>query len=93
VVPLEASLDFLRMGLPENIPSWGEALSEARDHPRRGGSSAFPGALVFATVAALNLVGEALRDAFDPRLRDAVMVDGGLTEARESVLPAPPQGD
>jgi peptide/nickel transport system permease protein len=93
VVLLEASLDFLRVGLPNAVPSWGETLSEARDHAEAWWLVLFAGILVFVTVAALNLVGEALRDALDPRLRDAVAIEGGLTETRESVLPPAPAGD
>jgi peptide/nickel transport system permease protein len=70
VILIEAALDFLRVGVPDTVSSWGETLSEARDEPHAWWLLAFPGALVFVTVAALNLVGEALRDALDPRLRD-----------------------
>jgi len=70
VILIEAALDFLRVGVPDTASSWGETLSEARDQPGAWWLLAFPGALVFVTVAALNLVGEALRDALDPRLRD-----------------------
>lgn len=69
VVLIEAALDFLRVG-GGGAASWGETLSEARDSPAAWWLFAFPGALLFATVAALNVVGEALRDALDPRLRD-----------------------
>jgi peptide/nickel transport system permease protein len=67
VVLIEASLTFLRVGLPPPTPSWGEMLSEARDHTVAWWLLVLPGCLVFATVVALNLVGEALRDALDPR--------------------------
>ncbi len=74
VVLVEAALDFLHVGVPDAVASWGETLGEARDHTAAWWLLAFPGAMVFATVAALNLVGEALRDALDPRLRDGVEV-------------------
>lgn len=90
VILIEASLDFLRVGLPASVPSWGETLSEARDHSEAWWLLVFPGATVFATVAALNLVGEALRDALDPRMRDGFH-PGDAPEhahgARESALP------
>ncbi len=72
VVLIEASLTFLRVGLPPPTPSWGETLSEARDHAGAWWLLVLPGFAVFTTVVALNLVGEALRDALDPRLRAAV---------------------
>lgn len=78
VVLIEASLTFLRVGLPPPTPSWGETLSEARDHAGAWWLLVLPGFAVFSTVVALNLVGEALRDALDPRLR---LSDGGGGEA------------
>jgi peptide/nickel transport system permease protein len=69
VVLIEASLTFLRVGLPPPTPSWGEMLSEARDHATAWWLLMLPGLAVFTSVVALNLVGEALRDALDPRLR------------------------
>jgi peptide/nickel transport system permease protein len=69
VVLIEAALDFLRVGLPAPIASWGEILSELREHAGAWWLLVFPGLAVFGTVVALNLVGEALRDALDPRLR------------------------
>jgi peptide/nickel transport system permease protein len=74
VVLIEAALDFLHVGVPDAVASWGETLGEAREHTAAWWLLVFPGAMVFATVAALNLVGEALRDALDPRLRDGVEV-------------------
>jgi peptide/nickel transport system permease protein len=69
VVLIEASLAFLRVGVPPSTPSWGEMLSEARDHVSAWWLLLPPGLAVFTTVAALNLVGEAFRDALDPRQR------------------------
>jgi peptide/nickel transport system permease protein len=69
VVLIEASLTFLRVGVPPPTPSWGEMLSEARDHSGAWWLLLLPGFAVFVTVIALNLVGEALRDALDPRQR------------------------
>jgi peptide/nickel transport system permease protein len=71
VVLIEASLTFLRVGVPPPTPSWGEMLSEARDHAEASWLLFLPGIAVFTTVVALNLIGEALRDALDPRLRHA----------------------
>jgi peptide/nickel transport system permease protein len=77
VVLVEASLDFLRVGTPPGSATWGETLSETREHLGAWWLLVFPGLAVFVTVVALNLVGEALRDALDPRLRAAV---GGALE-------------
>ncbi len=77
VVLVEASLDFLRVGAPPGSVSWGETLSETREHLGAWWLLVFPGLAVFVTVVALNLVGEALRDALDPRLQAAV---GGALE-------------
>jgi hypothetical protein len=77
VVLVEASLDFLRIGLPPATASWGETLSETREHIGAWWLLVFPGLAVFVTVMALNLVGEALRDALDPRLHAAV---GGVID-------------
>ena len=76
VVLIEASLDFLRVGIPPANASWGETLGETRDHLGAWWLLVFPGVAVFVTVMALNVVGEALRDALDPRLHAAV---GGVT--------------
>ncbi|MBX3192777.1 MAG: ABC transporter permease [Labilithrix sp.] len=69
VVLIEASLDFLRVGIPPGTASWGETMSEFRDATHAWWLLAFPGAFLFATVVALNLVGEARREALDPRAR------------------------
>jgi peptide/nickel transport system permease protein len=67
VVLTEASLDFLRVGPPAGAASWGETMSQFRDAPTAWWLLAFPGMLLIATVIGHNLVGEALRDALDPR--------------------------
>jgi len=84
VVLIEAALTFLRVGVPPPTASWGEMLSEARDHAVAWWLLVLPGLAVFATVVALNLVGEALRDALDPRQRQALDYRGGAP------LPASP---
>jgi peptide/nickel transport system permease protein len=77
VVVVEAAVDFLHAGSPDTLASWGESLGEARAHPQAWWLVAFPAATLLATLVALNLVGEAARDALDPRLRG---VGGELTE-------------
>ena len=69
VVLIEASLSFLRVGVPPGIASWGEMLSELRDYSSAWWLLVVPGLAIFAVVSSLNLVGEALRDTLDPRLR------------------------
>ncbi len=73
IVLIESSLGFLRVGLPKDTTSWGEMLSQGRLSFDAWWLMVFPGGCVFLTVASLNLVGEALRDALDPRLRDAAV--------------------
>lgn len=67
IVLTEASLDFLRVGPPAGAASWGETMSEFRDAPGAWWLLAFPGVFIVATVIALTLLGEALRDRLDPR--------------------------
>jgi len=65
-----AALDFLGVGVPPDIPSWGGMVNEGRIYitiaPWIIG---FPGLAVVLLVLALNLLGDSLRDALDPRLR------------------------
>lgn len=63
-----AGLGFLGLGVPPPNPEWGAMLSDARAVVFRAPYlSYFPGAAIFLTVLAVNFVGDALRDAFDPR--------------------------
>ncbi|MFO0677838.1 MAG: ABC transporter permease [Polyangiaceae bacterium] len=68
VVLVEATLDFLHVGVPSSTASWGALLGDARSDANAWWLLAFPGLCLFATTLAFNLVGEALRDALDPRL-------------------------
>lgn len=69
-VLLEASLSFLGAGAPANVPSWGVMLSEGRLLMRQAPwMTIFPGAVLSLTVLAVNMIGDGLRDAMDPRLR------------------------
>ena len=69
VVLIEAAVDFLHVGPADATASWGEALGQARGHPDAWWLIVFPGSALLAMLIALNLVGEAARDALDPRLR------------------------
>lgn len=63
----ESVLSFLGLGLVDQ-PSWGQLLQQARSSGlRQWGLLIFPGLAIFLTVLAYNLIGEALRDAMDPR--------------------------
>ena len=64
----EASLSFIGFGVTPPTPTWGQLLSETRESPLANWWLAvFPGAVLFVSVVAYNLAGEALRDALDPR--------------------------
>lgn len=65
----EASLSFLGIGMPPNIPSWGGMLSVDRDFIETAWwSITFPGLAIAFTVLGFNLFGDGLRDALDPKL-------------------------
>ncbi|MDP1796196.1 MAG: ABC transporter permease, partial [Planctomycetaceae bacterium] len=66
----ESALSFLGLGISVPTPSWGGILSSGRDAIFRAPWMIwFPGLAIFITITSYNLVGEALRDASDPRLR------------------------
>jgi peptide/nickel transport system permease protein len=65
-----ASLSFLGLGAQLPNPEWGLDLAQARDYIREAWwMSTFPGLAIMLTVISVNLLGEGLRDALDPRLR------------------------
>ena len=66
----EAGLSFLGFGVKATTVTWGSLLNEARGATSAWWLAIFPGFMIFLTVVAYNLVGEGLRDALDPRLRD-----------------------
>ena len=66
----ESSLSFLGLGVPPRIPTWGGMLSDARSYMSSAWWMAmFPGLAIFLTVLGLNLLGDALRNQFDPKLK------------------------
>lgn len=70
VVLVEASLSFLGLGVPPEIPSWGSMLSSARSYMYQAWwLSFFPGLAIFLMVMAINFLGDGLRDVLDPRMR------------------------
>ncbi len=67
---IEAGLSFLGFGVKATTVTWGSVLNEARGATNSWWLAVFPGFMIFLTIVAYNLVGEGLRDALDPRLRD-----------------------
>ena len=71
VILSEASLSFLGLGVPPDVPTWGAMLAESRDQLLAGKwwLAVLPGVAIMLTVLSLNLLGDWLRDFLDPRLR------------------------
>ncbi|MDB5774789.1 MAG: peptide transporter permease [Herbaspirillum sp.] len=65
----EAALSFLGAGIPPETPSWGNVMAESRVYfMMLPGLILYPGILVSLTVLSVNVLGDALRDALDPRM-------------------------
>ena len=70
IILIEAALDFLGLGIQPPTPSWGNMLTNAESYFFHSTwLVVFPGITIFVTVLASNLFGNAVRDAFDPRLK------------------------
>lgn len=70
VILMESALSFLGLGVQPPLPSWGNMLSNALDQLYNAPALAlWPGAMIFLTVLAFNLLGDGLQDALDPRSR------------------------
>jgi peptide/nickel transport system permease protein len=66
----EAALSFLGLGVPPAVPSWGNMLAEGRQYlDTAWWMGTFPGLAIMITVMGVNILGDGLRDAFDPSLR------------------------
>ena len=66
-----AALGFLGLGAQPPTPEWGTMLSTSRDYIERASwLVTLPGLAILVTVVAINLLGDGLRDALDPRLKD-----------------------
>ena len=66
-----STLSFLGMGVKEPAPEWGSMISSARSYIRQSPHMViFPGLFILITLLSLNLIGDAVRDALDPKLRD-----------------------
>ena len=74
----EAALSYLGIGVQPPRPAWGLMLLDAQGFIPTGAwwMSIFPGLAIFLTVMALNLVGDGLRDALDPRQRSVIQARG-----------------
>jgi peptide/nickel transport system permease protein len=69
----EAALSFLGLGIQPPQPSWGRMLFDGRGFIEQAWwVVVFPGAAIFVTVLAFNVVGDALRDALDPKQRSVI---------------------
>ena len=68
---VEASLSFLGVGVPPDVPTWGGMLAEGgiTDIQNAYWLAVFPGVALALAVFGLNMLGDALRDVLDPRLR------------------------
>ena len=66
----ESSLSYLGFGAPPPTPTWGEMISQGKEHVDTAWwLIIFPGAAIFLTVTVYNLAGDGLRDAMDPKMR------------------------
>ena len=66
----EASLSFLGLGVPPEIPTWGSMLADGRTYISTSWWLAlFPGLCIFFTVLGINMLGDGMRDILDPRLK------------------------
>lgn len=71
IILMEASLSFIGVGVPLDIPSWGMIIADGRGYiTQYWWLSTFPGLAILLTVLGINLMGQGLRDALDPRLKE-----------------------
>ncbi len=66
-----AGLSFLGLGIQPPLPEWGAMLTNARGYIRDAWHiTVFPGLVILVTILALNIIGDGLRDAFDPKMKN-----------------------
>lgn len=71
-----SGLSFLGLGIQPPTPEWGAMINDGREFFRREPSMMlYPGLTIFITVLSFNLIGDALRDALDPRSRDRLSME------------------
>ena len=69
----EAMLSFLGLGLPPDVPTWGNIMAEGRvQFSQQPGNVLFPALFLVPTVLAINLLGDGLRDVLDPKFAKRV---------------------
>jgi ABC-type dipeptide/oligopeptide/nickel transport system permease subunit len=81
----EAALSFLGLGVQPPTPSWGAMIADGRDLSQLRGApwtSLFPGLAIGLTVLGFNLLGDALRDALDPRAKRKVAIEAAVERER-----------
>jgi peptide/nickel transport system permease protein len=66
-----ASLSFLGLGPPPEVPEWGSMIAAGRNYLDQWWIATFPGLAILSFTIAFNIVGDSLRDFLDPRLRKA----------------------
>jgi len=70
MIIMEASLSYLGLGIPPEIPAWGSMINSGRNHMFNAyWISTLPGLALVLLVLSINLFGEGLRDILDPRLK------------------------
>jgi len=70
VILMEASLSFLGAGVPPPTPAWGSMVADGRQYVATAWwITVFPGIAIFLTALSFNLIGDWLREALDPKLR------------------------
>jgi peptide/nickel transport system permease protein len=97
VILLEGTLSFLGVGVPPPNPAWGLMIADGRGFLATAWwISLFPGLAMIATVLAVNLTGDWLRDHLDPKLRQlgarATVLESPVTADVSSIEPAPARG-
>jgi peptide/nickel transport system permease protein len=71
LILVEAALSYLGLGVQAPVPSWGNMLTGAQTYFTKGPYLVFaPGILIFVTVLCLYVIGDGVRDAFDPTAKD-----------------------
>jgi peptide/nickel transport system permease protein len=71
LILVEAALSFLGLGVKPPEPTWGNMLQQSREYFTRGTHLVImPGLLIFTTVLCLYIIGDGVRDAFDPTAKD-----------------------
>ena len=91
VIVVEATLSFLGLGVPPPTPTWGGMLNDAVNYYQVAWwFVVFPGAALVITTLAFNLLGDGVRDAFDPGAERARWRHGPAEDRDDGALPRPP---